>query len=71
MDIWIFANGEIEEYGLLRECILAGSVIIAADGGLQHIRKMEMTPDVVIGDLDSVTNADLEWLKANSVEIIR
>jgi len=71
MDIWIFANGEIEEYGLLQERILAGSVIIAADGGLQHIRKMEMIPDVVIGDLDSVTNADLEWLKANSVEIIR
>ena len=71
MDIWIFANGEIEEYGLLRERILAGSVIIAADGGLQHIRKMEMIPDVVIGDLDSVTDADLEWLKANSIEIIR
>jgi thiamine pyrophosphokinase len=44
--------------------------IIAADGGLDHARAAGLVPDVLIGDLDSVSAAGLRWAEAN-VEIER
>ena len=29
-------------------------LIIAADGGMEHVRKLEITPDVILGDFDSL-----------------
>ena len=39
--------------GLVRE-IGAGDLVIAADGGLAHTRKLGITPDVILGDFDSL-----------------
>ena len=32
----------------------AGDCVIAADGGLRHTRKLNITPDVILGDFDSL-----------------
>jgi thiamine pyrophosphokinase len=39
----------------------AGALLIAADGGLDHALAAGLTPAVLIGDLDSVSAAALEW----------
>jgi len=71
MDAWIFANGVLTEKDLLRGRIVAGSFIIAADGGLHHTREMGLIPQALIGDLDSISEQDYRWAESNNVQILR
>ena len=48
----IFAAGEY--YGET-PIVPADSFVIAADGGLDHARALDVMPDVVVGDFDSIT----------------
>lgn len=47
------------EFGQIYETIKAGDYIIAADGGYVYLQQSEIIPDLVIGDMDSIT--DKEW----------
>ena len=42
------------EFDQLLEPIEPGDFVIAADGGLQHAEKLGLTPDVILGDFDSL-----------------
>ncbi|MDP1779452.1 MAG: hypothetical protein Q8K73_04185 [Anaerolineales bacterium] len=52
--IIIFANGDLPDpdkaHALLRE----SDFIIAADGGTRHALALGLTPNIIIGDLDSL-----------------
>lgn len=68
MQAVIFANGIIDDTG----SVFSGNdLIIAADGGLHHCLSLGITPDVVIGDIDSLTANDINGLQIANVEIIR
>ena len=43
------------------DAIASADYIVAADGGLDHARAAGVIPDVLVGDLDSVSAAGLEW----------
>ncbi len=45
--------------------------IICADGGANHLKDLGIKPDVIIGDLDSISPNDLEYYKSLNVEIIK
>ena len=51
----LFVNGEVteKEVGIIRHRTF--DKIIAADGGVHHALRFGFTPDVVVGDLDSIT----------------
>ncbi|MCF7913013.1 MAG: thiamine diphosphokinase [Candidatus Cloacimonetes bacterium] len=51
--ICIIANGEKPASEVLKRALSGMGMVIAADGGSDHCRKMGVIPDVIIGDLDS------------------
>jgi thiamine pyrophosphokinase len=63
----IFANGNLNRPVTL----LPGDFIIAVDGGATHCLELGLRPAVVIGDLDSLTQPDLEALKIQGAKIIQ
>ena len=62
----IFANGQLTRPILLQP----DDLVIAADGGTHHCLGLGIRPQVVIGDLDSVREDELEALSASGTEII-
>lgn len=66
----IFANGEYRD-PLRPPGHLNNALVIAADGGSRHCQSLKVTPNILIGDLDS-TDPDLvvSW-EESGVEVIR
>jgi thiamine pyrophosphokinase len=67
--IVIFANGELPDLESARALLQPGDYLIAADGGANHLMKMGILPEVVIGDLDSVDEDILFELTTAEVNI--
>lgn len=65
----IFANGELPNLEKARSLLQEGDYLIAADGGANHLMKMGILPEIVIGDLDSVDEDTLFELTSAEVEV--
>jgi thiamine pyrophosphokinase len=66
----IIAAGAINNPERDRERIQTEDFIIAADGGAAHSRILDVKPDVIIGDLDSIDQETLEYFQQRQVEIV-
>lgn len=67
--IVIFANGEIPDLDVARDLLQPGDYLIAVDGGANHLLKMGILPEIVIGDLDSIDDDTLFELTSAEVDI--
>jgi thiamine pyrophosphokinase len=67
----LFANGELKENRWLKTFLREDDLLIAVDGGLRHLEALGLAPAILIGDLDSVTPAQLEQAQAAGAEIRR
>lgn len=66
----IFANGRLEHPRDALNLIQPDDLVIAADGGARHCRTMGITPEWLVGDLDSLNQYEIRELKELGVEII-
>lgn len=51
----IIGSGSIKDYEYIKSKIRENDYIICADGGYDHAVKMGLSPDILIGDFDSVS----------------
>ncbi len=67
----ILANGEVPKKSELKYFINTGyKTLICADGGANSALKLNITPDYIIGDFDSVTKKSLNYFKNKSKKIL-
>ena len=67
----LFVNGEIGNFSPVQKLMTENTCAIAVDGGLRHLFALKITPDLLIGDLDSVSAEQVDLLTRQGVEILR
>jgi thiamine pyrophosphokinase len=67
--IIILANGELPDLNAVRTLLQSDDYIVCADGGTRHALSLAVQPDLIIGDMDSATKADLDQFRYAGVEI--
>jgi thiamine pyrophosphokinase len=55
----IFANGTLPDPDAARTLVQTGDLLIAADGGLVNALTLGLTPQLIIGDMDSATREEV------------
>ena len=68
--IAIIGNGTINNKLYHKKILEDIDIIICADGGATNAKKMNITPDYIIGDLDSTTSEILNFFKQKNTKII-
>lgn len=70
--IVIFANGELNDGPLVRRALAEaqGGLAVAADGGARLAQACGARLDAVIGDLDSLTAAEVAALRASGATVL-
>ncbi len=66
----IAANGSLTPTKKILSLINSGDLVIAADGGAAHLHRLNIIPDMIIGDLDSISSTTLDFYKSKQVPMI-
>ena len=66
----IFANGVFKSSRYIQSVINNHELIIAVNGGTMHCISLGITPDIIIGDMDSIDNNKLQKFKKRGTEIL-
>lgn len=67
----VFANGDCSDYICKIAEVSNNDFVVCVDGGLRHCLAAGLTPDLLVGDLDSLDAASSEALKRLHVECVQ
>lgn len=65
----LFTNGQARAG--FEISLLPGDFLVAVDGGLRHLKRLGLKPDLLIGDLDSVDASELADILVAGIEVRR
>jgi thiamine pyrophosphokinase len=66
----IFANGAPPDPETVRQHAEKAHLVLAADGGTHHALALDLVPDVVIGDLDSLSQSHQNRLRSQGTALV-
>lgn len=69
MDIMIVANGDIKSMDFLRSAIAGRDYVICVDGAAKYFMCLNIYPNLLVGDLDSIDKKTLEWVQRNDIKV--
>jgi thiamine pyrophosphokinase len=70
--VMLLCNGEPPSRRLARGLSRQADLVIAADGGANTARALDVTPHIIIGDLDSITTATRRhFVRSNIIRVSR
>ncbi|HZJ77153.1 MAG TPA: thiamine diphosphokinase [Oscillospiraceae bacterium] len=69
MQVTIVTNGIIRDTNFLRSVIKNSNYIICADGAIKYLMDLNVYPDLLVGDLDSINKKALEWVRKNNIRV--
>ncbi len=64
----IIGNGKIEDTNIIRKNLKQNDIIICCDGGTRYAFEEGLTPNYIIGDLDSSSSQIIQFFEAKNVE---
>ncbi|SKC87194.1 thiamine diphosphokinase [Maledivibacter halophilus] len=67
----IVSNGDIYDYSFYKDILDDSDYIICADGGAKHLIKMDIAPNIIIGDFDSITPEDKALFMEKNIEFYK
>ena len=65
----IISSGTITDYSRLESVVRESDFIISADGGMDHMMKIGRLPDLLLGDLDSISQDALKYIEEKNIPI--
>lgn len=69
MKALVISSGTINNYSILKSIVKESDFIVCADGGMDHLMKINRLPDLLLGDLDSISNDALDYVNENNIKI--
>lgn len=69
MEVTIITNGNIENMDFLRSIIENSEYVICADGAAKYLMDLNMYPNLLVGDLDSINKDALKWIEKGKVKV--
>lgn len=64
----IFTGGSIKDYTFCNEYIKNSDLIVCCDSGMEHTKKLNIIPDYIVGDFDSVSKETFDFYKELNVK---
>src|SRR5690554_6364740 len=65
----IVSNGELGDVNKLKNVLPTFDFVVCCDGGIRHLEDLALTPDLIVGDFDSVDPVLLDQYKKSGARI--
>jgi len=69
MEVTVVTNGHIENMDILKSIIKNSDYVICADGAAKYLMNLNIYPNLLVGDLDSISSDTLQWIENSEVNI--